>query len=56
LGLSECEAGVQINDDDMKLEGTRRSYQKVCYQTAEETQGWDDFQYQTIMFSQNAYQ
>jgi hypothetical protein len=40
--LSECEAGVLINDsddddDDMKLIGTRRSYQKVYFQTAEET-------------------
>jgi hypothetical protein len=36
LGLSECEAGVLINDD-MKLDGTRRSYQKVCSKTREET-------------------
>jgi hypothetical protein len=46
--LCECEAEVLISDggddddDDMKLIGTRRSYQKVYFQTAEETKriGW----------------
>jgi hypothetical protein len=37
FGLSKREAGVLISDDDMKLEGTRKIYQKVCFQTAEKT-------------------
>jgi hypothetical protein len=45
VGLAECEAGVVFNDGDMKLDGTRRSYQKLCFQTTEETRGWDDLQY-----------